>query len=150
MIQGVIFDFNRTLFDPITDKLTEGAITLLEKLKDKYKLALLSVAITKTEQERKQQIHDLGLEKYFCWIKVISKKTLNDFTECTQKMELDPKEVLVVGDRITSEITLGNQLNMTTVRFKSGKFSVEEPQNKLQEPNHVITRLDELLQYLPT
>jgi len=42
MIKGIIFDYNRTLFDVDNNKLIEGVPELVEKLSKKYKLCLVS------------------------------------------------------------------------------------------------------------
>lgn len=150
MIEGIIFDFNRTIYDPRVSGPSRGAIELLESLYEDYKLCLVSCLISGiSKEERCEQIVSLWLNKYFKFIQVIEgEKTIADFRECLRIMELEPQKVLVVGDRVTSEICLGNQLAMTTVWYKSGKFSTLKPENELQEPDHTIIRLDEVKQYL--
>lgn len=151
MIEGIIFDFNRTIYDPRVGGPSKGAIELLESLYEHYELCLVSCLISGiSKEERCEQIASLGLNKYFKFIQVIQgEKTIDDFRECLRIMGLEPQEVLVVGDRLTSEICLGNQLGMATVWYKSGKFSTLKPENELQEPDHILTSLDEVKQYLP-
>lgn len=147
MIKGIIFDFNRTIYDPETSKLTSGALDLLDSLKNKgYKMCLLS---KKTKEDRIELIIGSGLEKYFSDIRVIDgEKTLMDFERCARVMTLDNPEIAVVGDRIRSEITPGNKLGMRTIWYKSGKFSSETPRTPEEEPTYTLTRLEELTDYL--
>ncbi|MEK6901765.1 MAG: HAD hydrolase-like protein [Nanoarchaeota archaeon] len=143
MIKSVIFDFNRTLFDPDKKALVEGALLLLQALQQQeYKLCLIS---RKTVEERQEDISRLGLDKFFMHIIVAEEKTQEHFSDCLNAMKLQGREVAVVGDRVRSEIYFGNVLGMRTIWFKVGKFAVEEPQKKEEEPNYVITDLGEVL-----
>jgi len=147
MIKGVIFDFNRTLYNPDTNALNEGALELLEKLASSgYKLCLLS---KKSEEERKDKILRLGIEKYFIFIEVVEgEKTEKNFKKCLEIMALQSQKVAVIGDRIRSEIILGNQFGMRTIWYKVGKFAAELPRNKNENPNFVIDNLLDALKYL--
>lgn len=147
MIKGIIFDFNRTIYNPELARINDGVINLLERLVNSgYKLCLLS---KKTIRDRRKQISELGLDKYFINIQVIDgDKTEQNFERCIDVLSLDPSEIAVVGDRIKKEIYLGNHFGMTTIWYKSGKFSSELPQKPDEEPHYTITRLEEILQYL--
>ncbi|MFH1849800.1 MAG: HAD family hydrolase [archaeon] len=145
MIKGIIFDFNWTLYDPKAKAPTTGAIDLLKTLQD-YRLCLVSCCISGISVEkRKEQIATLGLLEYFDNIVVVEhEKTEKDFRHCAEEMKLPPEQILVIGDRITSEIQFGNRLGMTTVRLRHGEHSKAEPENKDQQPDHEITSLAEL------
>jgi len=147
MVKGVIFDFNRTLYDPDTGKLNDGALDLVKTLsKEGIKLSLLS---KKAEEDRIVQICELGIEEYFMYIKIIEgSKTVPDFQGVMRLMHLYPPQIAVVGDRVRSEIDIGNQLGMTTFWYKNGKFANEEPQTEKQKPKYIITSLEELLPYI--
>lgn len=147
MVRGIIFDFNRTLYNPETSSLTSGTLDLLRYLKNSsYKLCLIS---KKTQEERREQISELGLDLYFPDILVIEgEKTKQDFEMCAKAMSLAYSEIAVVGDRVRSEITLGNEIGMTTFWYRSGKFASETPRNKEEEPDFIIDRLEELVDYL--
>jgi FMN phosphatase YigB (HAD superfamily) len=144
MIKGIIFDFNRTIFNPETNKLTKGTNKILNKLKH-LKLCLIS----KNSCDRKKQINDLKLNKFFIDIQIIENdKEKKHFKKCLKLMKLKPNEILVIGDRIKKEILIGNQLKMITVWFKSGKFSEDIPNNKLEKPNYTITNLEEIIKLI--
>ncbi|MCL5419612.1 MAG: HAD hydrolase-like protein [Candidatus Marsarchaeota archaeon] len=140
MIKGIIFDFNRTLYDPDTGQLVDGATTLLKSLHGKgYLLCLIS---KKSVEGRKEQITSLGLDRYFIKILIIEGNKLEaHFMECLKAMALSAAEVAVVGDRINEEILLGNKIGMRTIWYKSGKFAAEAPKEAVQEPDYTITDL---------
>ncbi len=143
MIKGVIFDFNRTLYDPETNKLVEGALGLLERLKKrKYKLALIS---KKTAEEREDRIYQLGLDKYFQTIKLTESKSEDDFVDILASMSLCASEVAVVGDRVKLEIKIANRLGMRTIWYRKGKFANEVYEEEDERPYYTITKLEQVM-----
>lgn len=143
MSKGVIFDFNRTLFDPDMDDLVEGCIELLESLyRSGYRLVLIS---TKTRVDREDQITNLGLTKYFVQVYVIdTDKNERVFQDALTDLGLSPGEVFVVGDRVEGEIAVGNRLGLTTVWFKNGKFASRLPQTSEESPDFTVSSLKEV------
>jgi len=140
MIKGIILDFNRTLFDPENGQLNLGVISVLEELALDYKLCLISI---KSNEDRREQISRLGLDRYFSYVLVIDRyKTEDDFQQCLNSMSLAAKEVAVVGDRVTEEIYVGNKMGMRTLWYRSGKFSNVLPVNDAQSPDYTITKLE--------
>lgn len=140
MIKGIIFDFNRTLFDPESQRLFGGVATLLPKLAKNYKLALLSTG----NESRKQLIKSLAMEKYFREILVVLEKKEDHLTRLAEACKCQPQEILVVGDGIKSEIALAKSLGMRTVWLKKGVFANDEPAGGSERPDFVIFRLNEL------
>lgn len=138
MIKGIIFDFNRTLFDPKKNKLFKGVFDLLKKLSKNYKLALISFG------SKKEFIYGLGLEKYFTKVLVVSEKKPKYFKDCAKALDCKLNEILVVGDRVKSEIKIANELGMISVLLKKGKFASEPPQALEEEPNFIIFSLLEI------
>ena len=147
-IKGIIFDFNRTIYNPETEKLTEGARELLEKLRTAgYKLAMVTGA--KEGTTRATLIKDLGLESLFDHVEVAENhKSEQNFKDCYEHLGLQPEEIAIVGDRVKREILIGNKLGMTTIRYKSGKFRDELPETEMEQPNHIIKRLKDVLDYI--
>jgi len=66
------------------------------------------------------------------------------FRRILREYERDPKKILVVGDRPSSEIRAGNQLGMHTVRLRHGEFRRLEPQGREERADHEIRDLREL------
>lgn len=141
MVKAIIFDFNRTLFDPDQNKLFPGASGVLQKLSALFPLGLLSTE----EVGRENLIFELGLEKFFKEILIVHKKEDRHFLDICQKLGVDPEGVLVLGDRVRGEIAVANKLGMTTVWFRNGKFSSQVPQSSEEKPDFEIRSLDGLL-----
>lgn len=144
MIKGIVFDFNRTLYDPEKKNLYEGSLKLLEELAKKYKLALISYGFS----DRKKLIENLGLSKYFAKIIIVSEKRKEHLLECLSNFECQSKEILVVGDRVKSEVTVANGLGMVTCWLRKGKFADERPTKLSEEPDFSIFSLSDLPEVL--
>jgi FMN phosphatase YigB (HAD superfamily) len=132
----IIFDYNRTLFDPDSSALYPGTREVLEKLSKKYKLFLVS----QNEPLREQRFYELDLGKFFQEIYFVEKKTLSLFRRIISGEE----KSVIVGDSIASEITLGNQLRCTTIRLHKGIFATVMPEDRDQIATHNIYNLNEL------
>jgi len=132
----IIFDYNRTLFNPDTNKLYVGVAKLLAKISRKHELFLIS----QNEPKRKDRIYELKIEKYFKQIVFVQEKTVRIFRDLIQ----DKHKVLVVGDRVSREITIGNKLGYITVWIQQGKFSINIPTKSQEQPDYTIRNLLEL------
>jgi FMN phosphatase YigB (HAD superfamily) len=132
----IIFDYNRTIFDPDTDNLYFGVLDLLQKLSQKYELFLIS----RNEPTRKGRLEKLNIKNYFQKILFVEEKSKQIF----QEIAGDTKNVIVIGDSIGDEIKIGNQLGFTTIRLKKGKFATQIPQNKNELAKFEITEISEL------
>ena len=132
----IIFDYNRTIFDPDTDNLYPGVLNLLQKLSEKYELFLIS----RNEPLRKKRLEELTIKNYFKKILFVDKKTKQIFEEIVG----DANSVIVVGDSISDEIKIGNQLGLTTIRLKRGKFATETPKDVYEIAQFEIANINEL------
>jgi FMN phosphatase YigB (HAD superfamily) len=132
----IIFDYNRTIFDPETDNIYPGVIELLKKLSVYHKLFLVS----RNEPERKKRFEDLHIKDYFQKIAFVNQKS----TEVFKEISGDTKNVIVVGDSIADEIKIGNQLGYITVRLKKGMFAEKSPTNKDEIATYNIHDMSEL------
>ena len=135
----IIFDYNRTIFNPEVDSLYEGVSDILRELSINHKLMLVS----KKEDGRDLKFRSLGIGDYFTKIDFVKEKNMEVFSNLIENTK---EKVLVVGDRIRGEISIGNQLNFTTVWVKQGKFSNEVFQNDYEIPDHSIDDIRQLLE----
>ena len=141
MQKTVIFDFNRTIYDPEQETLLPFAQALLTTLKaNQFNLFL----ITFGGKQREKTIKDLNLSKYFKSI-VLTKNKQVAFRKINKKFKLTKKLTFVIGDRVREEIMLGNQYGYTTVWFKNGRFKNEMPVDRAGQPDFVITKLRQVL-----
>ena len=139
-MKGLILDFKRTIFDPDTEKLLEGVTSVLSMLHE-MNVPVCLVSSNEDPPTRRKLITELGLDEYLTEVFVVTQKTESLFLECCDVMGSSPRDTVVVGDKVTNEIILGNKLGMTTVWCKWGKNAARLPQNELETPDHVITQL---------
>ena len=132
----IIFDYNRTIFDPDTDDLYLGTLELLQKLSQKYELFLIS----RNEPARKNRLEKLGIQDYFQKIIFVNEKSQQIFKEIAG----DTRDVIVVGDNIGDEIKIGNQLGFVTARLRKGRFAEDIPKDKNEIAQFEIADIGEL------
>ena len=136
----IIFDYNRTIFNPDTNNLYDGVLGVLNKLSASHDLFLVS----KYESRRKDTINKLGINDYFKKVILVKEKTLDIFSSLT---EYD-KNVFVVGDRVKGEIYLGNLLGFKTVWIKQGKFSNDVYTKIEEKPDYIIEEIKQLIEII--
>lgn len=136
-MKTIIFDWKRTLYDPESKTLVASAFDLLTFLQKKH---IPLVLIGKGGQDMYDEVKRLGVKKYFTH--VLFREGVKDSNLFTSFIDKEsPKKTIVVGDRVRSEIAVGNRLGATTIWFKQGKFAAEEPESDDQRPTFTITSL---------
>ncbi|MBS3169147.1 HAD family hydrolase [Candidatus Woesearchaeota archaeon] len=141
MIRGIIFDFNRTLYIPEIKKIPEETIELLKNLKKLgFSLALISIK----EAEREEIIEAYNLFTLFSILKFVDEKNRAVFQEVLMSLKCSSEEVVVIGDRVRSEIKIANGMGIKTIWYRQGKFSNELPQEKVELPNWTIDYLPQI------
>lgn len=135
---NIIFDYNRTLFDPDNNKLYDGVLELLESLYKDHKLYLFTL----NESGREEFFRNLSIDKFFSKIAFVDEKNEENISSLT-KNETN-KKIIVIGDSLRDEIYLGNKLGYETIWLKQGKFADQTPRNKLEIPKKVILSIKEI------
>lgn len=136
----IIFDFNRTLYDPDKKEVIKGVKLVLEKcLKSKIKMVLIS----KLEKDRENIIKEMGLEKYFNDIMFVREKSEELFNSFLKKY--NPQKAYVVGDYLYEEIRSGNMNNMETIWIRNGRFKNMKPRDEHEQPKHTVNNILEIL-----
>jgi uncharacterized cofD-like protein len=117
----------------------------LASLHEKYKLVLVTTGVA---QRQRNKIAKLGLDNSFDLILIddinekLSKK--ERFLAAIANYNLQPQDILVVGDRVFSEIKIGNQLGMVTVQMKHGHYADISPSKEWESPDYSITQISEV------
>ncbi len=143
MIKVVVFDYGHTLLDNENSRLYEGVVETLEYLDQKgIKIALVSG--TNKEELRRQELNDFGIFPYFKYIDFSPHEDRKDFTRVLKLFNCQREEVLVVGDRITSEIAEANKLGLKTCRLLRGPEGKLIPENELEKPDYEIENISEV------
>ena len=66
------------------------------------------------------------------------------FEQILKKTRLPAEQILVVGDRPSSEIRAGKALGMRTVRIRRGEFVSQEPMGPEETPDYVVKSISEV------
>jgi len=147
-VKSIIFDWGRTLFDSDAKKEfpeSEGILKL--GAKRGYRLALVSLVNINSNiglDGRKKQIENSPLRKYFEVVAVTDTDKDKILDETVMKLNLPPKEILIVDDRVVRGIKYGNLHGHPTVWLQKGKFANELPNSETKSPTFTIHSLSEL------
>ena len=122
-----------------------GALQTLQSLRKHHKLVLVTSGVT---ERQRNKIKKLGIEDLFDLI------IIDDIREKLSKRErflavmanysLSPRDVLVVGDRVFSEIKIGNQLGMVTVHMQHGHYAGLATSKEWEEPDFCIQDISDI------
>lgn len=139
MIEKIIFDWKRTLYNPDEKRLTEGSREVLDTLRDR---GLSLVLIGRGENDMYAAVDQAGIEHLFDSITFASTKDDSLFID---HIPVDaPDTVLAVGDRAQKEVAFAKSLGAKAIWLRSGIFSEEMPLSGM-EPDEVIEDIMELL-----
>lgn len=144
-MKNIIFDWKRTLYDPDTKELIEGTRELLNFLENKK---IPMILIGKGGDDMQKEVDRLEVGIYFQ--KIVFAQGEKDPEIFAAQVKDDPKRTLLIGDRVRSELEIGNRLGATTIWVKQGKFADELPENKDQKPDYEVTSLNGCLKLLKT
>jgi putative hydrolase of the HAD superfamily len=138
--------------DPLGSvKLFPEVKKVLRTLKEMYKLALITNVPSSISVE---YVHDglreLGIHELFDVIIVSSDVGINKpheeiFTLTLNYLQVKPKEAVMIGNTIATDIFGGNRMGMTTVLVQRGQ---EYQPSDWEQPDHTIQSLKELLTLL--
>lgn len=145
--QAAIFDFGRTLFDPVKKELFPNTFEVLEFTKGKgLGVGLVSITLTDRVGERMEELDRLGLTPFFDEIELVPRSQASkDFISIIRKLGVLPVNALVVGDNLKREIAAGNRIGAFTVWTKERLLADFKPQNELQVPKATINQIKELI-----
>ncbi|MEK7105541.1 MAG: HAD hydrolase-like protein [Patescibacteria group bacterium] len=136
----IIWDWNRTLFNPETKMLYLDALVVLEAL---HAAGCVQVLVSKCEASGIEDIRRLVPSKIFVKASIISKKTLWTFLKLAIRYRRSKH--YVIGDRVRGEILYGNVSGCKTVWIRQGKFSDQIPRWFLERPDVAIANLTDVL-----
>ena len=118
MATHIIFDLNRTLYDPETDELVTGAREILDSA---ARRGVVLALISRREPGREGILARFGIAHYFVRTDYVSEKTPECFMSLLHVLTAPPEHVLVVGDH-PDDIRCGNACGAITIRFRTGRF----------------------------
>ena len=159
MIRAILLDFGDTLAkeEPVwkkdePDKLTaliDGAIEVLTELRKKYRLCLVTNTTTSREEDVRRALRGFGIEEYF-EVVISSVDVQSDkpdskiFLEALNKLNLKTNEVVMVGNRIDTDVLGANNLGIKSIHYQwNDRYSLGTDASNTK-PNATIHHLKEL------
>ncbi len=131
---------------PETLPLLEGSLQNLEDLRGRYKLFLVTMG-SRPSQEKK--IKALNIAGFFDGIYIlngfIGEKKDSAFREILRTQGHDPKHLLSIGNRLSSEIRDGTRVGADTCYFAYGEHTGEKPMYPEDHPDFTITHHKDLI-----
>jgi putative hydrolase of the HAD superfamily len=124
--------------------------SVLSELDDDYRLGCITDG-----REGHTKLRRLGIREYFDEVLVTpnlgrSKKDSAVFERVLSELSVSPRAAVYVGDDPRSDFRAPNDLGMTTVRVRRGRYTDIEPADERAAPDHDIRHLNGLLDILTT
>lgn len=118
--------------------------SVLSELTAEYRLGLVTDG-----RGGHAKLDRLGIREYFDAVVVTPTigRTKHDamvFERVLSDLDVPPADAVYVGDDPRVDFRVPNDLGMTTVRIRRGRFVDLEPVDAVAAPDHEITRLDRL------
>jgi len=144
MVSNIIFDWKRTLYNPDEMAFILGAKEILDLVKEKN---IPMILIGKGGEDMESELERLKMRDYFS--DVFFQEGDKDIELFKKYVEVNnPKSTVIIGDRVRSELQIGNIIGVTTIWVKQGKFADEEPENENQKPDFMVGELGEVKEIL--
>jgi|SRR3989344_2279801 len=145
MIEAVIFDWGRTIYDPESQQLFPQTEQVLSNLTFRQlRLGLVSIADTSIE-DRHEDLRRFGISHFFQAVQIFGRREQKDFTEVLQGLRVEASRSAVVGDNLGREITLGNRIGAYTIWTRQRLSGVYVPRNAEEMPKAIIEAIPELV-----
>lgn len=144
-------DYAKSFAQKVT--LYPDAREVLNLLKEKN--IKTGVVIDGTTQRERMILKLTGLEKLLDTVTISEEVGQNKFSDkplqdALEKIAVDPKNILVVGDRLDKDIIHANKAGCTSIRLvrKQGRYSDVEIINPEEKPDYIINTLLEIVPLL--
>lgn len=149
MIKAIIFDLGNTLVSEDSGDAFPYAIEVLNELKKKYKLALITNVLHTTTAERVHEIlAEAGIPDVFEVVVVSSevgyaKPSPQIFKIALDGLNVKPEEAVMVGNIISTDVFGANRLGMKTILFQP---SDTYQRSSWEHPDHTIHSIKDLFE----
>jgi HAD superfamily phosphatase (TIGR01668 family) len=149
LLKAIIFDLGNTLIRQDDGRAFPHAAEVLTRLKNKYKLAIISNVLPITTADVVHELlREAKLFDFFDMIAVssevgVSKPDPRIFETVLAELNVKPEEAAMIGNTISTDIFGGNAIGMRTVLFQLGQ---EYQRSEWEIPDHTIHSLKELLE----
>lgn len=128
-----------------SQKLNPGIKELIQSLSIKYKLGLAG----NQPSAVKNLLEEYGILQFFTTTEVsedigISKPDLRFFKNILNKLNVNAREAIMIGDRLDNDIIPAKKLGMKAVLVKVGIFAILEPRTPDEIPDATVSSTTEL------
>lgn len=145
MKKVIIFDFNRTIYNPENKELISGAFNVLTKIHSDKNNRLYLISRNEGKEKREMILEQFGIKKYFKEIVFVDKKSVQLFKRIIKLEKVEKEQVYVIGDYLHEEIRYGNRCGVNTIWFRNGKFRNMKEECREDKPNKIITNIKDLI-----
>ncbi|MCH5316784.1 MAG: HAD-IIIA family hydrolase [Eubacterium sp.] len=123
----------------------ETEVVLKSLFERGYKLGIIANQSLGSEK----RLEEWGILKYFDVViasaeEGVAKPDKEIFFRALKKANCDPKNAVMVGDRLDNDIVPANEIGMKTIWIKQGLGGYATPQSLLEFPDHTVNDLTEL------
>ncbi len=126
-------------------RLESEVLNLLERLKAKYELYLVTAGSASTQ---KQKVEILKIESYFrklFYVELSKGETKEQaFREVSNLSQVSNSSILSIGDRIDTDIAGAKALGMKACLVAKGEYARLKPLNSLEEPDFKVKQVTEI------
>lgn len=136
-----VVDFNRTVYEPETGKLVDGALKALTSIKNADFVLYL---VSRKETGRENILEKLGVKHLFTKVEFVKEKSISSFQKIIAKAKVCKGNIYFIGDYLYDEIRMGNQCGVKTVWFKHQKYADLKPQTPEDRAWKEIAHMREL------
>lgn len=140
----------RAFYEPeIPEKLPliSNAESVLKTLAPKYHLYIVTAGF---ETGQKNKIKSLNIEKYFKKVFVVNSlngdRKLAAFKEILKLENIQPQNLLCVGNSLSSEMKDAKELGAVSCYFEFGEERGQIPTNPALKPDYHIQQIEQLIQ----
>jgi putative hydrolase of the HAD superfamily len=126
--------------------LTDGVEEVIRKLADNYILALAA----NQPDYMKEKLDRTGLMKYFKSTELsadlgLQKPDSRFFMEVCRRINVEPQNCVMIGDRLDNDIYPANILGMRTIWLKYGPHAVQDPRIQEDVPDATVEKMIDVI-----
>ncbi|MDB5238102.1 MAG: hypothetical protein JWM46_372 [Candidatus Kaiserbacteria bacterium] len=136
--RAVIFDFIRTLYDPVSANLYNGARAMLNEVSEDRQLILYS----RRDRSRLELLEEMEIADLFAGAYFVDKKDADNLRDILKAHSLTPETCIVVGDMISSELVAAGELGIETIWFRQQSFASVLGESYV--PTHTVNSIAEM------
>ena len=126
-------------------EISKDVFEVLKYLSINYKLGV----VANQTLDALKLLKNTGINKYFRNFEVsesigFAKPDERIFLYVMNMLEVSNEECIMIGDRIDNDIIPANNLNIFSIRIKTGRFTYQVPRDISEKPKYEIDNLREL------